>query len=535
MKSIKLVDCTLRDGGYYNNWDFPRALIVEYLRAMDAAGVDYVELGFRSLDRQGFRGACAFTTDNFINSLPVPSGLKIGVMVNASELLSHREGPVAAAALLFCHRDQSPVTLVRLACHVHEFEAVLPVCGWLTGQGYKVGINLMQVADRSAEEIARLAGAAEGCPLAALYFADSLGSLDPERTAWIVAALRTRWSGQIGIHTHDNMGRAIANTLRAIEEGVTWVDSTVTGMGRGPGNAQTEYLVLELDQYREKKANLAPLLALVRERFRPMQNLYGWGANPYYYLAGKHGIHPTFIQEMMADPRYGEAEMLSVIEHLLEKGGKKFTASAMEDGRQMYGGVAQGTWSPAAAMEGREVLILGAGRGAADHREAIEGFIVAKKPFVIALNTQTPVDSSLIDIRVACHPFRLLADRDAYSRLPQPVVVSAGRLPEVVKDALVDVEVHDFGLTVAPGIFDFKPTSAVVPSSLAVAYALAVATSGRASHILLAGFDGYGREDPRAAEMDELLGNYQQTAAATTLTAITPTRYAIPSTSVYAL
>lgn len=535
MKSIKLVDCTLRDGGYYNNWDFPRTLIIEYLRAMDAACVDYVELGFRSLDRQGFRGACAFTTDAFITSLPVPKGLKIGVMVNASELLGHREGPAAAASQLFCRREQSPVALVRLACHVHEFEAALPVCFWLKEQGYEVGINLMQVADRSADEIARLAGAAQGCPLEVLYFADSLGSLDPERTAWIVAALRKQWGGAIGIHTHDNMGRAIANTLRAIDEGVTWVDSTVTGMGRGPGNAQTEYMVLELDQYRGRKANLAPLLALVRQTFRPMQHHYGWGANPYYYMAGKHGIHPTFIQEMMADPRYGEAEMLSVIEHLLEKGGKKFTASAMEDGRQMYGGIAEGTWSPAAAIQGRDVLILGAGPGAADHRDAIERFIMSRKPYVIALNTQTPVSAALIDVRVACHPFRLLADRDAYAELPQPLVVSAGRLAEVVKDALAEVEVRDFGLTVTPGIFDFQETSAVVPSSLAAAYALAVATSGKAGHILLAGFDGYGREDPRAVEMAELLGNYQQTAGAINLTAITPTRYAIASTSVYAL
>jgi 4-hydroxy 2-oxovalerate aldolase len=70
--NINLIDCTLRDGGYYNNWDFSRELIVEYLTAMEAVSVNYVELGFRSFDAVGFLGACAYTTDRFINNLPIP-------------------------------------------------------------------------------------------------------------------------------------------------------------------------------------------------------------------------------------------------------------------------------------------------------------------------------------------------------------------------------------------------------------------------------------------------------------------------------
>jgi 4-hydroxy 2-oxovalerate aldolase len=534
MTPIKLLDCTLRDGGYYNNWDFPPALINEYLRAMAAAAVDYVELGFRSLDRQGFRGACAFTTDDFISTLDVPPRLRVGVMVNASELVGRPEGPQAAAALLFRDARDSPVDLVRIACHVHEFEEVLPVCGWLKERGYEVGINLMQVADRSRGEIAGLARAAAAFPVDALYFADSMGSLDPDRTAGIVAALREGWQGEIGIHTHDNMGLALSNTMRAIGEGATWIDSTVTGMGRGPGNAQTEYVVLELAD-RRGVANIAPLLALVRNTFKPMQQHYGWGTNPYYYLAGKHGIHPTFIQEMMSDPRYGDAEMLSVIEHLLQHGGKKFTARAMEDGRQLYGGEAGGTWTPSRVIEGRDVLLLGAGPTAAAHREAVERHVRKHAPFVIALNTQSPIDAALIDVRVACHPFRLLADRDAYACLPQPLVVSASRLPEMVRDSLRAVELLDFGLEVKPGAFMFGTNSAVIPASLAAAYALAIAASGKAARVLLAGFDGYGPEDPRAVEMDELFALFHDAEGAVPVLAITPTRYAVPATSVYAL
>lgn len=532
---VKLLDCTLRDGGYYNAWDFPRALVEEYLLAMEPAGVDIVELGLRSFEAAGFRGACAYTTDRFIDSLKIPPRLTVGVMVNAAELLRQADGPLAAARRLFAPAADSRVGLVRLACHVDEFEAMLPVCHCLQEAGYAVGVNLMQIADRSPGEIERLAEAASRCPPDVLYFADSLGGLDAAQTARIVRDLRRRWSGALGIHTHDNLGRAMANTLCAIDAGVGWVDGTVAGMGRGAGNAKTEYLAIELAARRGVAINLTPLLALIRRHFAPLQARYGWGSNPYYYLAGQYGIHPAYVQEMLSDSRYGESEILSVLEHLKVVGGKKFDLGALEAGRLAYGGEPTGAWRPAEAMAGREVLIVGAGPGVAAHRDELERFIVRNRPFVIALNTQTHIEAGLIDVRAASYPVRLLADCEQYRDLPQPLVVPLARLHEVARAALQAVKLLDFGLAVRPGGFEFHPSSAVAPSSLVIAYALALATSGKASRILLAGFDGYAADDSRTAEMDALWAAYQSSPGALPLLAITPTRHKIPAGSVYAL
>ncbi|WP_019865224.1 aldolase catalytic domain-containing protein [Methylovulum miyakonense] len=529
------IDCTLRDGGYYNQWDFSQELIHAYLDAMEAAGVDFVELGFRSFDKNGFRGACAYTTDDFINSLTIPPNIKIGVMMNASELINHPDGPLAAIKLQFVPAKESPVTLIRFACHVHEFEATLPMCAWLKQQGYLVGINLMQVADRSETEIEHIGKVASHYDLDALYFADSMGSLEPHQAAAIVKILKRHWQGAMGIHTHDNMGRAMANTLSAINEGVTWVDSTVTGMGRGPGNVQTEYVLIELANLRAKHINLSPLLELIRKHFKPMQDHYGWGANPYYYLAGKYGIHPTYIQKMLSDSRFGEAEILSVIDHLKAVGGKKFSTEIMEAGRQVYGGEQTGSWAPEKIINGREVLIVAAGPSVGNHRRAIEQYIVKASPFVIGLNTQKTIDENLIDVRAACHPFRLLADCDQYPNLKQPLVVPSSRLPEVIKASMEGVNQFDFGLSVEPARFEFHDTYAIAPTSLVVAYALAIATSGKAARVLMAGFDGFSADDPRTTEMEELLANYQSAKGASPILAVTPTRYKIPSTSIYAL
>lgn len=532
---IKLIDCTLRDGGYYNNWDFSTELIEEYLIAMSAAEIDYVELGFRSFDKSnGFMGACAYTSDNFIRSLRIPPGLKIGVMMNAAELFKQGVSPVEAVQKLFVPKAESPVEIVRFACHVHEFAETLPVCRWLKEVGYAVGINLMQIADRSDEEIEGIAKIASGYELDALYFADSMGSMDPEQTAKIVSLLRKYWKGELGIHTHDNMGKALANTVRAVKEGITWIDSTVTGMGRGPGNAQTEYVVVELEKERGKPINVTPLLELVRRHFKPMKDHYGWGINTYYYLAGKYGIHPTYIQEMLGDSRYSEVDILAAIEHLKLVGGKKFSLSTLESSRQFYSGEPRGTWSPKDAISGRNVLILGTGPSVQTHRLAIQDFIRKHEPFVIALNTQNDIDQQLIDIRAACHPVRLLADCNEHLNLPQPLVTPLSMLPTPIKEKLSSKNVLDFGLNVVPNCFEFNERHATLPTALVVAYALAIASSGGANNVLLAGFDGYGADDPRNAEMDTLIDTYRMNAESTELVSITPTRYHVKQISVYA-
>lgn len=520
-----LLDCTLRDGGYYNSWDFPPDLIQSYLEAMKAAQVDVVELGFRFLKNSGFKGPCAYTTDDFIRSLDIPEGLTVGVMVNGGDLLTDL-GLEPTLELLFPETaETSPVELVRFACHFHEFKAVLPAVKWLSERGYRVGFNLMQIADRSCEEVRDLARTARDWPVEALYFADSMGSMTPEDTSRIIGWLREEWTGPLGIHTHDNMGLALANTLRAHGDGATWLDATVTGMGRGPGNARTEELVIEAADFRGRPANLVPLMTLIRQYFKPMKDRYGWGTNPFYYLSGKYGIHPTYIQQMLVDPRYDEEDVLAVIDHLRDEGGKSFSAGTLDGARNFYRGDAQGSWNPAQMIAGREVLLLGAGPGVNRHRPALEAYIRRTRPLVIALNTQGAIAPDLIDLRAACHPMRLMADCEAHLALPQPLVTPAAMLPEDLRGALAGKQLLDFGIRLEEDRFEFNGTHCATPSLLVLAYALAVAAAGRAERILVAGFDGYPEGDGRNAEVENIFRLMESHPDSPEVISITPTRY----------
>ena len=276
-------------------------------------------------------------------------------------------------------------------------------------------------------------------------------------------------------------------------------------------------------------------MGVIRRHFRDLKQHYGWGTNTYYYLAGKYGIHPTFVQTMLADQRYDEEDILAVIEHLRNEGGKKFSADALDAARHFYKGKPRGTWSPLDTLKGREVLLLGAGPGVSRHRSAIENYIRAKKPYVFALNTQSSIQFDLIDARVACHPVRLLADIDVHASLPQPLIAPVSMLPDDVRQKLQGHEVRDFGISVEPGSFEFEETSCVVPSPLVAAYALAVAASGGATRVAIAGFDGYEPGDERNYEMDQIFEQFRLSEGAVPLTAITPTVFKVPATSVYAI
>ena len=533
---LKLLDCTFRDGGYYNNWNFDIDLINKYLKVMSEIKVDYVEIGFRSGEKKEFKGACAYSTDEFLNNLKIPKNLKIAVMINGSEIIKENYlKKNSSLRNLFNKSKFSKVKLVRIACHYSEINKVLPVASKIKALGYKVAINLMQISDRTKNEIQKFCDLAKKYKMDAVYFADSTGSLNRDQTLQIVKNFKKNWNGDIGIHAHDNMDMAMENAMIALNNGVNWIDSTVLGMGRGPGNVKTENLVLELEKRFKRKVNYNQLIKLVENDFIPLKKKYGWGSNVYYYLSGLYAIHPSFIQGMLGTKTFSSDEILAVIDNLKTEGGKKFSNDLINTYKQYFVGKGKGIYQPIKNIKNKNVLILGSGAGVTVRKVAIENFVKKYKPFVIALNTQNSINSKMINTRAVCNTLRLLTDHKSFKYLPQKLILPYQRLSSLIKDKFKKVNKLDFGVEVKNNTFKFMKSSAVIPNTLAISYALGIANSGKAKKIFIAGFDGYEAEDPKRREMDELFNLYHSLKNKAEITSITPTKYKVKSISVYAL
>ena len=496
MKELIHLDCTLRDGGYYNSWDFEDKLVNDYLNSMDEANIDYVELGFRFIENKTFFGPYAFTSDSFLESLDIPKNIKIGIMINGADLISKKDNPENLIKhLIQKSAKDSPVKLVRLACHLKDIPQIIPCTQYLKDSGYLIGFNVMQASELTNNDVESLCGLFNEYPVDVVYFADSMGSMYPRDVIRISREFKKNWNGPIGIHTHDNMGLAMQNTLAAVENGITWIDSTITGMGRGPGNAKTEEMLIELKESFNKDLNVIPTFMLLDNHFLPMQKKYLWGKNPYYYLSGKYKIHPTYIQSMLIDDRFQNDDILSVINYLKDNGGKSFNSSNLDAAKNFFEisnrQDNQDEWNPSDFINSREVLIVGTGPGSAKYSKAIESYIQNKKPCVIVLNKNKSIASNLISARIACNPFRMVADRESYISSKEPIIMPKSALPDSLKDSFKEKNIYDYTLQIAPKKYNISLTGCILPSPLVFHYALSVCASGNARRILLAGFDGY--------------------------------------------
>jgi 4-hydroxy 2-oxovalerate aldolase len=507
LKKITLLDCTFRDGGYYNNWHFSETLINKYLLAMSSSCISHVELGFRFISKDGFKGSNAYTSDDFLRKLKIPKNLSVGVMVNASDLAGSASVEEAVYRLFPEGKNTSLVDFVRIASHFHEIDMALEATKLIKELGFSVGLNLMQVSERSEEEIILFVEKSKNYVLDVIYVADSIGGLTGVQVENIFKIFKLHSDNiPFGFHAHDNLNLALSNTLCAMKFGASWLDCTVTGMGRGPGNTKAEELVIELSPNMDNPFDSTLLFDLVVNDFYPLKQKYQWGTNIFYYISGKFGIHPSYVQTMQSDNRFNTIDILSVLKHLKKQGiGSFFEKSLLNENFDFPTSQDFICWEPKEMLYKKDVLILGNGSSIIDHFEALSEFILKYRPIVIALNYSTSLYDKLIDIRVSSHPLRILADIQQYALEDKTVVIPYSLLDESSIELLVNKKnIKNFNYLINTDKFDCNSDICILPSNLSVAYALAIAIKGEVNNIYLSGIDGFEIGDSRNFQLENI-------------------------------
>lgn len=551
--SLKVLDCTLRDGGYYNDWNFSAELVESYLKAAQESGIDMVELGFRNNHSKDFKGPYYFSTDRFLNSLPLLEGQKYGVMVDAKVLIETSASLKESVATLFSPAEQAPISFVRVAAHFHEIPILKDAFQELERLGYETYVNIMQISQKDPQEVREAIKVVKGFPnVNGLYFADSLGNLEGESLQKLIRLIRNEWTGTVGIHAHNNKGLALTNTISAISEGVELLDATVTGMGRGAGNAETEMLLIHLARVGYEKYKPGRLASAVIDHFLPLKKEKGWGSNFFYYAAADLSIHPTFVQKILSEERFGHREKALAFEYLPEiKGAIAFDEKLIqtilpskvddlkvsrESGRHSKSGIELGNDLNILGRENErgEVLIIGSGDSTQTHRKGVLQFFEGFKGLVLGVNVEDQVLIEQVQHHVISLNTKALQRNDDIIINYKSVVAPLNKKGSAYLAELNFEKITNYPLEVRDGVFSVEDQCAIVPNNNTAAYALAVSIRSGAQKIWLVGFDGYNNDDPRQREINKTFQLIRSNFPHLKLVALTPTTYDVDRGSIYA-
>jgi 4-hydroxy 2-oxovalerate aldolase len=296
---IKVLDCTIRDGGLMNNHHFDDQLVKAVYDACVAAGIDYMELGYkasRKSIKQGEFGCWKYCLEDDIRRIvgENKTGLKLSVMADA-ERCDYREDIPPKA--------ESVVDMIRVATYINQIPTALDMVKDAHDKGYETTVNLMAVSTVPEREIDEGMEMLAGSEAKAIYVVDSFGALYSEKVHYLVKKYLNycRPAGkEVGVHMHNNLQLAYANTIEGIIMGANFLDATMAGLGRGAGNCQMELLIAFLHN---PKYDLRPILECVQNHVEPLRQKLLWGYDLPYLLTGMLNQHPR------AAIRFKEAEL----------------------------------------------------------------------------------------------------------------------------------------------------------------------------------------------------------------------------------
>ncbi|AZM74775.1 3-hydroxy-3-methylglutaryl-CoA lyase [Streptomyces sp. KPB2] len=250
------LDVTLRDGGYRNNFDFPLDYARHHVRESVAAGMEWIEIGYRngSFKPRPDIGRTGLGADDYIRALaevvPPEHLCMIVHPKNITEDDLPRMYEAGARMVRFCLPSGAP-------------EAGLALLARAVDLGFTTTVNITRVSQLDGRRLAELAAMSGDSGADVVYLADSNGSMLPREVSRLVTLVRSVTDAAIGLHAHNNLGLALANAIAAVEAGATWIDSSVLGMGKGPGNLVTEQWLAYLGRHGSTEGlDLGRILAL---------------------------------------------------------------------------------------------------------------------------------------------------------------------------------------------------------------------------------------------------------------------------------
>jgi len=286
-EDVKVFDCTIRDGGLVNNFHFTDEFVKAQYETCVEAGIDYMEIGKNnspSLMSEEEYGPWNFCKEEDIRRIVGnnDTNMKIAVMSDIGRTVKEELLP----------KSESVVDMIRIATYIHQIPAAIELVEEAHAKGYETTINIMAISKSFDDELSEVLDVVAKSSVDVIYIADSFGSFYPEQINKLTEKyLKVAEANgkKVGIHAHNNMQLAYANTIEALTYGTSFLDVTISGLGRGAGNCPMELLIGFL---KNPKYKLMPVLKFIEEYIIPLEKELDWGYSIPYMLTGQLNEHP---------------------------------------------------------------------------------------------------------------------------------------------------------------------------------------------------------------------------------------------------
>ena len=290
---IKVLDCTIRDGGLMNDWQFDDDFVRAVFKATSAAGVDYMEIGYKSSEKAYSRetnGPWKFCDEDDIKRIigDTETEMKLSAMCDIGRI--ERED--------ICRKSESVLDMIRVACYTKDVDKAIDLAHLCLDQGYEATINVMAISKAIERDLDEALDDLAKSNVPVIYLVDSFGFMYSEQIQYLTRKYLSALEGKtVGIHAHNNQQLAFANTIEAIICGANRLDATIYGIGRGAGNCPLELLLSFL---KNPKFDLRPILDIVKSHLLPLSEQLEWGYRIPYMITGVLNEHPRNAMKVMA-------------------------------------------------------------------------------------------------------------------------------------------------------------------------------------------------------------------------------------------
>lgn len=388
MKQLKLLDCTLRDGGYVNDWNFGHDNIVNIFERLISSGVDMLEIGFlderRPFDRNRTIMPDTRSADQIFGRLG-KGNTKIVAMIDYGTCGIGQLSP----------RSDSFIDGIRVIFKKHVMREAIAFCRQVKELGYDVFVQAVSITSYSDREMLDLIELVNGLTPFALSIVDTYGLLHQDNLLHYFELLNHNLKPEIGIgyHSHNNFQLAYSNSMEVIREPadrLVLIDASLYGMGKSAGNLPIELISMYMNDNCGRNFDISQMLEAIDINIMPIFQKSPWGYNLFYYISASNHCHPNYVRFLMDKHTLSLKSLNEILDTIEPEKKLLYDRDYIEDLYCSYQSLEcndeEAFQELSNAWSGRSLLLLGPGKNMELQKEQVLSYILEHNPVILSVN-----------------------------------------------------------------------------------------------------------------------------------------------------